>query len=530
MNDPVYFRFLQRRFARRQMLIFAGGAGAAAILAGCGGKSSTSADSGPSQAPATPAPVRPAGWHDDSHGAEADPDYGMVFPTDKVNQVAITVSAENWQKMLDDMTGLFGARGTGGTRGGGRVPGGQGDVPPGGGQQGGPVAGGGGDFTSTNPIWVPATVAFNGRTWTNVGVRFKGNSTLSNGWRNGTDKLPLKLDFDEFEEDYPEIDGQRFYGFKQFSLSNNQNDQTFMRETVAYSLLEEAGLPASKTAPWQITFDHGDGAKVLGIYTAVEVVDDTVVSRCFSDGSGNIYEGDGRAASFAAGTQSQIEASFQAEGGENPDWSDIRALYDAIHATTRTSDAAAWRKGLEKVFDIDGFLEWLAIAATLQHWDTYGQMSHNYFLYNNPADGRLTWISWDHNEVLANGLAGAGGGVQVAPGGVPQGAPAGNQPGAGGGMNRSVSFDKSSIGTAWPLIRYVLDQPEYLARYNGMLKQTLSLFDSTKLAAKYQSLAAVRRPHLGSEVTEAAFASAVQALTAITKDRAAALKTYVDAL
>jgi hypothetical protein len=69
MNDPVYFRFLQRRLARRQMLIFAGGAGAAAILAGCGGKSSTSADSGASQAPATPAPVRPAGWHDDSHGA-----------------------------------------------------------------------------------------------------------------------------------------------------------------------------------------------------------------------------------------------------------------------------------------------------------------------------------------------------------------------------------------------------------------------------------------------------------------------------
>ena len=47
MNDPVYFRFLQRRLARRQVLILAGGAGAAAILAGCGGKSSTSADSGP---------------------------------------------------------------------------------------------------------------------------------------------------------------------------------------------------------------------------------------------------------------------------------------------------------------------------------------------------------------------------------------------------------------------------------------------------------------------------------------------------
>ncbi len=91
MNDPVYFRFLQRRFARRQMLIFAGGAGAAAILAGCGGKSSTSADSGASQAPATPAPVRPAGWHDDSHGAEADPDYGMVFPTDNMGHTKVNI-------------------------------------------------------------------------------------------------------------------------------------------------------------------------------------------------------------------------------------------------------------------------------------------------------------------------------------------------------------------------------------------------------------------------------------------------------
>jgi spore coat protein CotH len=119
------------------------------------------------------------------------------------------------------------------------------------------VVGGGGDFTSTNPIWVPATVAFNGRTWTNVGVRFKGNSTLSNGWRNGTDKLPLKLDFDEFEEDYPEIDGQRFYGLRIF-LSNNQNEDVHA-ETVAYSLLEEAGLPASKTAR-QIA-DHGEARR-----------------------------------------------------------------------------------------------------------------------------------------------------------------------------------------------------------------------------------------------------------------------------
>ena len=541
MNDPVFSRILQRHLARRQMLVLAGSLGAGAALTACGGKSP--AQSGTAQRAAAEGGgsptgqqdvTRPAGWSEDSHGKDAPPDYGTVFPADKVIQVAITVSPENWQKMLDDMTALFGERGTGRGRsmpGGAPEPGAQpGGIPPGGVQQGGPGAGGG-DFTSTNPIWVPGTVAFSGRTWTNVGIRFKGNSTLANGWRSGTDKLPLKLDFDEFEGDYPEIENQRFYGFKQFSLSNNQNDQTFMRETVAYDLLDEAGLAAANTAPWQITLDRGEGPKVLGIYTAIEVVDDTVISRCFKDASGNIYEGDGRAASFAAGTQSLIESSFQAEGGDDPDWSDIRALYDAIHAATRTSDAAAWRKGLEKVFDVDAFLEWLAIAATLQHWDTYGAMTHNYYLYNNPENGKLTWISWDHNEVLGSGFGGGGGNPQVAPGGGAQGAlPAGGLQPGGGGMNRNVAFDKSGVGSGWPLIRYVLDQPDYLQRYNGYLRETVKLFDPARLAAKYQQYAAVIKPYVSGEVTEANFAAAVQTLTNTTQARAAALKAYVDSL
>lgn len=542
MNDPVFSRFLERRLARRQLLVLAGRLGAGAALTACGGKSPAPSitagpeDSGKSGNTGQQTVTRPAGWSEDSHGNDASPNYGIVFPADTVNQVAITISPENWQKMLDDMTALFGERGTGRARGG-AVPGGQGGVPEPGMQPGGAPAGGvpqggpgGGDFTSTNPIWVPGTVAFNGRTWTNVGIRFKGNSTLANGWRSGTDKLPLKLDFDEFEGDYPEIENQRFYGFKQFSLANNQNDQTFMRETVAYDLLDEAGLVAANTAPWQITLDRGEGPKVLGVYTAIEVVDDTVIARCFKDASGNIYEGDGRAASFAAGTQSLIESSFQAEGGEDPDWSDIRALYDAIHATTRTSDAAAWRKGLEKVFDIDAFLEWLAIAATLQHWDTYGAMTHNYYLYNNPENGKLTWISWDHNEVLGSGFGGGGGNPQAAPGGVQGVPPAGGLPAGGGGMNRNVAFDKSGVGSGWPLIRYVLDQPDYLERYNGYLRETVKLFDPARLAAKYQDYAAVLKPYVSAEVTEANFAAAVQTLTNTTQARAAALTAYVDSL
>lgn len=189
----------------------------------------------------------------------------------------------------------------------------------------------------------------------------------------------------------------------------------------------------------------------------IEVIDDTAIKRAFKDADGNIYEADGTAASFAQGTNGQIEASFEAEGGDNPDWSDINALYNAIHAATRTSDAAAWRKGMEAVFDVDTFLEWLGLAATLQHWDTYGGMTHNYYLYD-PSTKKLTWISWDHNFILGASMGGAGGfpnqgadppaggnmpnGGQVPNGGaLPEGGNVPNMGGnRGGGLRRPVDL------------------------------------------------------------------------------------------
>jgi len=264
-------------------------------------------------------------------------------------------------------------------------------------------------MTPENPMWVPATVEFQGHTWTHVGVRYKGNSSLTSGWRSGTLKLPLKLDFDEFEDDYPEIDDQRFYGFKQLSLANGFSDASFMRDAATADILEQAGLPAAETAFYEVILDYGEGPVALGLYTVIEVIDDTVVGRTFGSDDGNIYEAEGSAASLAASTRDQIEASFQKESNEDDaDWSDIEALFDALHSAQRTRAPAAWRAGLESVFDVDAFLEWLAISAVIQHWDAYGAMSYNYYLYHDPESGQLSWISWDHNQAMSAGMGGGG--------------------------------------------------------------------------------------------------------------------------
>jgi len=442
--------------------------------------------------------TRPEGWIQETHSNNAAPDYDIVFPQDKVNQIKITIAPSDWEAMQANMNEVFGSQGTGQP---GALPG---------------IGNQGPEMASENPTWVPATVEFNGLTWTNVGVRYKGSSSLRSGWNSGTLKLPLKLDFDEFEDEYPEIENQRFFGFKQLSLSNSFSDSTYMRDVISADLLEEAGLVAAETAYYEVILDYGEGPVNLGLYIMIEVIDDTVIDRVFGDDSGSIYEGDGPGTSLAQGTFNQIEDSFLKENNQvEADWSDIEALYNVLHSEKRTSDPEAWRESLESIFDVDVFLEWLAISAVIEHWDSYGSMSHNFYLYHDPDTDLLTWISWDHNEVL-----GVRGGM-----GVPRegfGAPDAGMGGPGGGMGGfgSTSLGKEDVGQNWPLIRYLLDDPVYNDRYVGFIEETINgVFNPETLEKKCQEVAELIAPYAAKESSQATFESAVEALVDRIYDR-----------
>lgn len=496
--------------------------------------------------------VRPAGWSGATHSNDVDPNFAIVFPQDQVNSITFTVTADVWAAMQANMTELAGEPGSEpGMRGGpggeppavGELPEGMQPPAPGERPEGGPGDGGpgfgGGSMLAEKPMWVTATVEFEGNTWTNVGLRYKGNSSLVSPWRSGSLKLPFKLDFDQWEDEYPEIDNQRFYGFKQLSLANNFSDNSFMRDALTYDLLDEAGLVAGETAFYEVFLDHGEGPVSLGLYTMVEVIDDTVVARYFGGDDGNLYEADGAAASLADGTYDQIESSFEKENNEDAaDWSDIETLYENLHSEQRTTDPAAWRASLEAVFDVDTFLEWLALSAVINHWDTYGAMNHNYYLYHNPETDRLTWISWDHNMTMQSGEAGQGLGAGAVPDAnitqatgedaaiAPRGP--GGGPGGRGGMSRSVSLDKSDVGDNWPLIRYLLDDPTYSAAYLNYLVETAdTLYLPDAQAAKIQTWAAMLAPYAEEEIGADRFASAIEELTQFAYTRTEAVQLFL---
>ncbi|PWJ45066.1 CotH kinase family protein [Sediminitomix flava] len=346
-------------------------------------------------------------WTENTHSNAVEPNYEVVFPEDQVLQLYITLDDGDWSKMQNDLASNLG---------GNHFPGGRTDI----------------DF---DPIWVAASLVYEGTEWYKVGIRYKGNSSLKGTYSSNSDKYSFKLDFDEFEDEYPDIKNQRFFGFKQLNLNNNYDDDSFVREKTASDLFRSFGVPSARTTFCQVYIDKGNGSEYLGLYTIVEEVDDTVLDAQFENGEGNLYKPDGDAATFASGTYNQSEMEIKTNE-ESSDYSDVRALYEIINATTRDE---GWQEELENIFDVDHFLKYLAVNTVIQNWDTYGNMTHNFYLYNH--NGKLVWIPWDNNEAFQEGK-----------------------------MQGALSLGLTEVEDFWPLIRYIIDVPSYEEQYQAYVK------------------------------------------------------------
>lgn len=60
--------------------------------------------------------VRPPGWDELSHGADATVDYARIFPSDGVQRIDIRIAPEQRDEMLADLETLLGKEGDGGMR------------------------------------------------------------------------------------------------------------------------------------------------------------------------------------------------------------------------------------------------------------------------------------------------------------------------------------------------------------------------------------------------------------------------------
>ncbi|MCX6249948.1 MAG: CotH kinase family protein [Bacteroidetes bacterium] len=420
-------------------------------------------------------------WSAASHSSASFPDYSKVFPQDKVNRIDVVIDAADWKKMILDLETSHGKFGDGPPMGFMPPPG---EGPPSslppfpmshpGGEPGfmppppfgdppdfppymGPPPGIGGmpGFNRENPVFVPCSFFFQGKQWYSVGIRFKGSFSLNSTWSNGIKKLPLFFNFDKFEDSIPKIKNQRFFGFKKLAFANNNDDPSFMREKVAADIFRQSGVSAPHTSFYAIYIDYGEGSKYFGLYTCIEIIEDTMLKDQFGSKSGNCYKPDGPGASFAEG--SFDPGSFiRKTNKKNSDYTDVKRLYDILNSGLRVKDPAKWRSELDSVFDVPRFLNWLAINTAVQDWDSYGSMFHNYYLYNNPETGKLVWIPWDNHQAMKED------------------------------MRRTLSLSLNEVSERWPLIRYLMDQAEYAALYKKYLNLLITnVFEPSRMREKY---------------------------------------------
>ncbi len=345
--------------------------------------------------------------------------------------------------------------------------------------------------------YVPCTVSFNGSTWEHVGIRFKGNSTLRTTVSSGSWKYPLHLDFDEFEETYPNTEDQRFYGFDDLSLSNGATDDSLLRDYIPAQLFAAFGIPTPRAAFYQVTLDLGEGPTLLGLYTVIETPDDPFLQVAFGDVDGNLYKPQGSGATWVSFVAESFEKKSNAS---EADWSDIETAIDALH--TPRDDAVAWRAAFEEVFDVDGFLRWLAVNRLLGNWDAYGQMAQNYYLYHSLSDDLIHWIPWDNNMSLNARM-----------------------------QRGAIDIDPRTVGEQWPLISTLMEDPVYLHAYTTYVAEALaSVFDADALQTMIHEAATLIAPFVVDEngpLSEHSFVDSPEDLATATEQLLTAVRQNI---
>lgn len=145
--------------------------------------------------------------------------------------------------------------------------------------------------------YISADVTINGTTIKNVGIRPKGNSSLSQVARDDTtDRYSFKIKFDEY------VDGQTWMGLDKIVINNMFSDATYMKEYLSYDIMDYIGVEAPLYSFADISV-NGDN---WGFYLAVEDIDDGYMNRVF-DGEGELYKpnnDDNQAQGFGNGGKS----------------------------------------------------------------------------------------------------------------------------------------------------------------------------------------------------------------------------------
>lgn len=161
--------------------------------------------------------------------------------------------------------------------------------------------------TCENEEYTACAVVIDSEAYQNVGLRAKGNTSLSTVSSLGSDRYSFKIEFDQYDS------GKTYYGLDKLCLNNLIQDNTMMKDYLTYRLMGEFGVNAPLCSFVYVTVNGED----WGLYLAVEGVEDGFLQRNYGRDYGELYKPDSMSFGGGRGNGRDFDmGDFMNGGGE----------------------------------------------------------------------------------------------------------------------------------------------------------------------------------------------------------------------
>ena len=291
-------------------------------------------------------------------------------------------------------------------------------------------------------------VVVNGKTFYNVGIRPKGNTSLSSIADDpDTNRYSFKLEFDYY------VEGQTCYGLDKLILNNNYADATNMKEALVYDMFQSLGADASLYNYAKISVN----GEYWGVYLALEAVEDSFLMRNYGAEDGELYKPEGSMGGGSGNGGADLNYSDDDLDSYSTIWdgevtdsgkADHKRVVTALQNISDGND-------LETYMDVDNILRYMAVHIFSVNDDSLsGSMAHNYYLYE--SNGQLNIIPWDYNLAFGGMSMGSG--------------PGGSNSGASSVINNAIDDSWSSTN----FMDGLLEDEAYSSQYHAYLQQLVT--------------------------------------------------------
>ncbi len=327
-----------------------------------------------------------------------------------------------------------------------------------------------------------------------IGLRVRGNSFsrerpegAKNENHNSSDPdwhhAHFRLNFDEYQS-------QDFMGLKSLNLKWFNNDPSYVREVYCYDLFRRFEVwPALRVSYVRLSIEvKGTKKAYFGIYEMMEPVDSRYLEKRFpGNDKGYLWKCLYPSSLRPGGAKSKMGVEDPDKGKNyaydlktnKKDLEKAKLQFSQFMNDLQDKEGRDFEKWIESAFNLDLFLRTLAAHVMVGMWDDYWNLGNNFYLYFDEK-GKATFIPYDYDNSLGtSGMFDAG---------------------------KQNIYAYGKMDGSKPLVEKILAVPRYKKIYTGYIRQLLDpekgLFDMNASIARIQKWHTLIEPYVENDTGE----------------------------